>query len=334
MKPKFKSKMYKKMIVGLTVLTVVATSFATELKFSDVPSNYWAKDTIAWGVDQNIIQGYQDNTFKPDQNVTEAEFITMFINAFEGVQETTNTYWASGYYEFAKKHNWAVNGYNDKKAASTKINRTRVAEIVTGAVGVNYSGEDAIRYMLTQGLAEGRGSTPSVSGFQGSSLLKRSEAVQFIKNLIDKGVTDVKDRPTTPSDPSDIPALPGDETPASGEVILKELKKADASPDVARAIGYMPQDKASEKYVKEFLNNVNFKGGSVTVVVPKNIPSGYKVSLSGVDGTAYSHKVTGGETFTFKVDDAFSISMFVGTTAKQSTTISSKGEVIWGAKHS
>lgn len=334
MKPKFKSKMYKKMIVGLTVLTVVATSFSAELKFSDVPSNYWAKDTIAWGVDQNIIQGYQDNTFKPDQNVTEAEFITMFINAFEGVQETTNTYWASGYYEFAKKHNWAVNGYDDKRAASTKINRTRVAEIVTGAVGMNYSGEDAIRYMLTQGLAEGRGSTPSVSGFQGSSLLKRSEAVQFIKNLIDKGVTDVKDRPTTPSDPSDIPALPGDETPASGEVILKELKKADASPDVARAIGYMPQDKTSEAFVKEFLKNISISDGKASILVPKSIPKGYTVYLEGVDGSAYSLKVSGGESKTFTIKDGFGISMYVGTTAKQGTTIMENGNVIWGAKHS
>lgn len=334
MKPKFKSKMYKKMIVGLTVLTVVATSFAAELKFSDVPSNYWAKDTIAWGVDQNIIQGYQDNTFKPDQNVTEAEFITMFINAFEGVQETTNTYWASGYYEFAKKHNWAVNGYNDKKAASTKINRTRVAEIVTGAVGVNYSGEDAIRYMLTQGLAEGRGSTPSVSGFQGSSLLKRSEAVQFIKNLIDKGVTDVKDRPTNPSDPSDIPALPGDEKPDSGEVILKELKKADASPDVARAIGYMPQDKTSEAYVKEYLKNVSIVKGKATVTMPTSIPKGYTVYFTGSDGTPANIEIDGGEKFTFTIQDGFGLFMFKGTTAKQGVTISKNGDVIWGAKHS
>lgn len=332
MKTKSKSKMYRKMIIGFTVLTVIATSFA-DSKFTDIPANYWAQDTISWGVERNIIQGYQDNTFKPDQNVTEAEFITMFINAFEGVQESADTYWASGYYEYAMNHNWAIKGYGNTKVASTKINRTRVAEIVTGAVGVNYSGDNAIRYMLTKGLAEGRGSTPSVSGYQGSSLLKRSEAIQFIKNLMDKGVTEVKERPTNPSDPKEIPALPG-ENNSNGDVILKELKKGEASPDVARAIGYMPKDSISEAYVKEYLKGVTFKGDMVTITVPKNIPSGYRVSLSGVDGSAYNLSVVGGETKTFKINDGFTLFMFVGAKAKQSITIMENGDLIWGAKHS
>lgn len=329
---KAKSKMYLKMIIGFTALTVIATSFANS-KFTDVPTNYWAQDTITWGVERNIIQGYQDNTFKPDQNVTEAEFITMFINAFEGVQESADTYWASGYYEYAKNHNWAIKGHGNTKAASTKINRTRVAEIVTGAVGVNYSGDNAIRYMLTKGLAEGRGSTPSVSGFQGSSLLKRSEAIQFIKNLMDKGVTEVKERPTKSSDPKDIPALPG-ENSSNGDVILKELKKGDASPDMARAIEYMPKDSVSEAYVKEYLKNVSFKDGMVTIILPKNIPSGYRASLAGVDGSSYNVPVVGGETRTFKIDNGFSLFMYVGSTAKQGITITENGDVIWGAKHS
>ncbi|CAM3319627.1 S-layer homology domain-containing protein [Paenibacillus taichungensis] len=332
MKTKSKSKMYRKMIIGFTVLTVIATSFA-DSKFTDIPANYWAQDTISWGVERNIIQGYQDNTFKPDQNVTEAEFITMFINAFEGVQESADTYWASGYYEYAKSHNWAIKGYGNTKAASTKINRTRVAEIVTGAVGVNYSGDNAIRYMLTKGLAEGRGSTPSVSGYQGSSLLKRSEAVQFIKNLMDKGVTEVRERPTKPSDPKDIPALPG-EISSNGDVTLKELKKKDATADVARAIEFMPKDAASEPYIKEFLNNIIIKDGKATFTVPKSIPKGYIVYLNGVDGSAYSLKVTGGEEKSFKIQDGFGLSMYVGTTAKQSISIMENGDVIWGAKHS
>ncbi|CAM3276110.1 S-layer homology domain-containing protein [Paenibacillus taichungensis] len=329
---KAKSKMYLKMIIGLTALTVIATSFA-DSKFTDVPANYWAQDTISWGVERNIIQGYQDNTFKPDQNVTEAEFITMFINAFEGVQESADTYWASGYYEYAKSHNWAIKGYGNTKEASTKINRTRVAEIVTGAVGVNYSGDNAIRYMLTKGLAEGRGSTPSVTGYQGSSLLKRSEAVQFLKNLMDKGITEVKERPTAPSDPKEISALPA-ENGSTGEVILKELKKKDASPDVARAIEFMPKDAVSEPFVKEFLKGVTINNYKASISIPTSIPKGYTVYLAGTDGTTANLTVTGGEKLSFTIKDGFTLFMFKGSTGKQSVTIMKNGDLFWGAKHS
>ncbi|SEB27487.1 hypothetical protein [Paenibacillus sp. 276b] len=150
---------------------------------------------------------------------------------------------------------------------------------------------------------------------------------------MDKGVTEVKERPTNPSNPKDIPALPG-ENSSNGNVILKELKKEDASPDVARAIEFMSKDTVSEAYVKEFLKSITIKDGLATLTVPKNIPKGYTVSLYGVDESAYNAPVIGGETKKFKINKGFGLFVFVGSVTKQSITITENGDVIWGAKHS
>lgn len=48
-------------------------------EFSDVPANHWASGYINVAVDQEIINGYPDGTFKPDQNVTYAEALAMVV---------------------------------------------------------------------------------------------------------------------------------------------------------------------------------------------------------------------------------------------------------------
>lgn len=55
--------------------------------FSDVPANYWAAPFIANLERRNIITGFQDNTFKPDEPVTRAQFAAMLQEAFTNVPQ-------------------------------------------------------------------------------------------------------------------------------------------------------------------------------------------------------------------------------------------------------
>ncbi|GFE70425.1 S-layer homology domain-containing protein [Chroococcus sp. FPU101] len=50
--------------------------------FSDVPSNYWASPFIAAMVERGIMQGFPDNTFRPEEPVTRVEFADMLQRAF------------------------------------------------------------------------------------------------------------------------------------------------------------------------------------------------------------------------------------------------------------
>ena len=46
-------------------------------EFSDVPNDYYATGYIKALYDENIVSGYEDGTFKPDNSVTRAEAVTM-----------------------------------------------------------------------------------------------------------------------------------------------------------------------------------------------------------------------------------------------------------------
>lgn len=96
-----------KKILNLLLVTCVM-AFMTEavnaFQFPDVPSDHWAAKQMDELSDKGVIVGYPDGTFKPDENVTRAEFASMAIRAL-GQQHTsvaqpvhftdiTEDYWA------------------------------------------------------------------------------------------------------------------------------------------------------------------------------------------------------------------------------------------------
>ncbi|OGC82037.1 MAG: hypothetical protein A2V81_02685 [Candidatus Abawacabacteria bacterium RBG_16_42_10] len=56
--------------------------FGQNLTFTDIPSEHWAYAFIAYGVENSIVKGYDDNTFRPDQTITRAEGIKVLFSAF------------------------------------------------------------------------------------------------------------------------------------------------------------------------------------------------------------------------------------------------------------
>ncbi|MGV7115153.1 S-layer homology domain-containing protein [Paenibacillus kyungheensis] len=205
--------------IGLTLCLVVSlfgTMFANKaqaadgLPFSDISNNYWAKDTIQWGYEAGLVNGYKDGQFKPNKTVSEAEFLAMLIRTFEPEVTSSKTgNWTNPYYVRAKALNYPVSSYTNASTRNQILTRTQVAELISSAEGVNYSGNNAIQYMLALGLANGSdASQVSIASFKGSKALTRAEALQFIKNFADYGVGGLLDRPTEPSNPADLPALP------------------------------------------------------------------------------------------------------------------------------
>lgn len=48
--------------------------------FSDVKSSHWANRYVNWAVETNVVSGYEDGTFRPDQAVTRQETAVMIRN--------------------------------------------------------------------------------------------------------------------------------------------------------------------------------------------------------------------------------------------------------------
>ena len=80
----------------------VGVANGIQVKFSDVSVNHWAKDFIAELAALQVIEGFPDGTFRPDEQVTRAQFAAMISQAFEKVnirnaisfKDVTTTYWA------------------------------------------------------------------------------------------------------------------------------------------------------------------------------------------------------------------------------------------------
>jgi uncharacterized surface protein with fasciclin (FAS1) repeats len=81
------------------------TPGTTTTNLSDVSSNYWASPFIIALAQRNVIVGFPDGTFKPDQAVTRAQFAAMLQKAFNqnpvrqlsagGFSDVPANYWAA-----------------------------------------------------------------------------------------------------------------------------------------------------------------------------------------------------------------------------------------------
>lgn len=76
----------KKLLTKALMLAAILgfTSDATFAKdYADLPKDHWAYKQIQILTDFNVVVGYPDGNYRPEQNVTRAEFATMVIKAFE-----------------------------------------------------------------------------------------------------------------------------------------------------------------------------------------------------------------------------------------------------------
>lgn len=173
---------------------------AKQVSFSDV-NEHWAKATIQEAVASGIAEGYVDGSFKPNQQVTRAEFTKLIASAL-------NLPAASGELTFSDKDSiqaWAlpfvqqsvqagiINGYEDGTfKANNNITRSEMAVMVVKALDLEleeaatleFTDNDSIPayakpYVATavkHGLIEGLGD----GSFGGKHTATRAQAVTII----------------------------------------------------------------------------------------------------------------------------------------------------------
>ena len=115
--------------------------------FADVKSNEWYSKFIGYIEKYGIIKGYDNNTFKPDENISRAEFVAMTVRfdaLFNDVKkgsytvkytDVSNNYWAYSDIAYAKHAGW-LNGYADGTfKGDNAITRAEVVTVVNKATG-------------------------------------------------------------------------------------------------------------------------------------------------------------------------------------------------------
>ncbi len=115
--------------------------------FNDVSKSEWYSDYIGYLSKYGIIKGYSNSTFRPDDNVSRAEFVAMtvrFNSLFNDVKKGSYTvkytdvatnYWAYSDVAYAKHAGW-LNGYADGTfKGDNAITRAEVVTVVNRATG-------------------------------------------------------------------------------------------------------------------------------------------------------------------------------------------------------
>lgn len=107
-------------------------------KFSDLETSHWAFEAINYLADNFILNGYLDATFKPENNITRAEFAKIIVSATETLEndatssfgDVSNEHWSYSYISTAYKLGY-ITGYPDGTfKPEAKITRADICTIV------------------------------------------------------------------------------------------------------------------------------------------------------------------------------------------------------------
>lgn len=186
--------------IGLFLLSIVLLVVPAKnvYAFSDVKNGAYYEDAVKWAVDEKIISGYPDNTFKPNNEVTFNQFIKMYTNTFDFKKNQANTY-----DEFYK----VLNNYGLKFDFTTRngnITRGDVSVLLAYATGniPNYEEYEALskyykngaQYMLNMKLSSGQTAGKDVMNVYGSrNTLTRAQVVTFLYRASQMELTTLAD---------------------------------------------------------------------------------------------------------------------------------------------
>lgn len=141
-------------LAGAAFPLVVAMPGMAQVEFSDVNENYWARPFIQRLAEEEIIAGFPDGTFRPDQPVTRAQFAAIVRQAFSqrrsrsapNFGDVPGNYWATAAIAEAYSQGF-MSGYPDGTfRPEQQIPRVQV--IVSLANGLNVTAEGNVNRVL------------------------------------------------------------------------------------------------------------------------------------------------------------------------------------------
>jgi hypothetical protein len=219
------------MLLMLMPVSVFATYVASDI------SGHWAEYEIQSWIDKDLIKGYPDGSFKPDQNVTRAEFMTLVNRAFGYIEVAAIDYLdvqAESWYalEVAKaKAARYIIGYPDGTIKpENSISREEAAIIIwrlknlaydaaavskySDALNINSWSEREVGAVTSAGIMQGY---PDGS-FMPQEYIKRAEVVVALDNALNYTAV-VTPAPTAVATPA----------PTAAETAVVTLEKATAT---------------------------------------------------------------------------------------------------------
>lgn len=122
----------------------VGVANGIQVKFTDVETNHWAKEFIAELAALQIIQGFPDGNFRPDEQLTRAQFAAMLTQAFTkaivrnaiSFSDVSPRYWA--YNSIREAYKMGFLGDSENRFNPTH-SLSRAEVLLALAQGLNYT---------------------------------------------------------------------------------------------------------------------------------------------------------------------------------------------------
>ena len=197
----------KTYLAGLMVVFFICCSSSAVYAFSDT-RDHWARPQIDHLKNRQLINGYPDNTFGPDKNITRGELITLIINTLNKSSEAkqllngeayfidTANHWARGYIELARELNIAHGDGKGYFYPNTPVTREEAVTMLVSSLRASLDdlpsaqfvdsesispwAQKAVDYAVTKGLLHGY---PDGS-FRPGQNLSRAEVAVLLDQLL------------------------------------------------------------------------------------------------------------------------------------------------------
>ena len=301
----------------LSAVTLISCSSALAADYSDVNQSAWYASYVNKISELNAFSGYEDGTFRPDNQITQEEFIKTVVCLICGelnesnaptVKNTWNSKWSS----------WAI-PYLDKafelgliteqdtmfKLVGIPCNRGEMAKVITRAV--EYLKEDSVAdtstyitklkdynrikeeykpYVL-QAYAKGILSGYDDGTFRDDGLLTRAEASSVLVRLIDKNervnsdetLYDYFGRKVTWTEPlrTDVPEQY--QVSISDHEVISQASYDRAMANGGSISKYELNRSKAMMFEDLVLQSIRYDGDTITLTVPDYLPESQRWAI-------------------------------------------------------
>jgi len=206
----------KRFLTTLAVLSVMLFNCAAQAAqtFTDITPDHWAYYYVKTLSDEGVVAGYPDGTFRPDNNITRAEFAAMTIKALHqdkavikspySFSDVPAEHWAYGAIQKAAYFDLVKGNSDGTFSPEATVSRAQVISIVVNALNVpDLTPEDARKLLATSysdyksvpdwivvqaGKAESLGilvkSPNDPKSLDANAPASRAEVAAFLQNMI------------------------------------------------------------------------------------------------------------------------------------------------------
>lgn len=164
--------------------------------FQDVSDSAWYRDYVAKLITMNLIDGYPDQTFKPDEDISVAEFIKVTVESLSYYPENDSEQWSAPYIEKALELELIEeNEFDDYNRPISRAEMTKIiinaldVELQSGQLDFSDANEIDSEYLpyintaVELGIIHGY---PSDNSFRANQTTTRSEASKMFVTLVEQ----------------------------------------------------------------------------------------------------------------------------------------------------